>query len=156
MSARWPKSAVVRRVLPAPPTAVYDEWLDPDALVEFMCPLPARATRVECEPRIGGHFLIQMMDGDAVIQMTGEYLELDRPHRLKFTWNSDSHGGIDSVVTISLEPTGRDQTLMTIDHALPAHLVDDHQQGWNKIAERLGSRFATSSPRKAGGGWRGA
>ena len=102
-----------------------------------MCPLPARASRVECEPRIGGRFLIEMADGDRVTLLTGEYLELDRPRRLRFTWKSDSHGGFDSVVTISLEPTGRDETLMTIDHALPPDLVHDHEQGWKTIAERL-------------------
>ena len=137
MTALGPTSAVVRRVLPAPPEEVYDEWLDKDALMEFMCPLPARASRVECEPRIGGRFLIEMADGDRVTLLTGEYLELDRPRRLRFTWKSDSHGGFDSVVTISLEPTGRDETLMTIDHALPPDLVHDHEQGWKTIAERL-------------------
>ncbi len=141
MIGRRPPSAVVQRVLPAPPHVVYDEWLDTDALAEFMCPAPARATTIECEPRIGGRLLIVMVDADAVIQVTGEYLELDRPRRLKFSWKSDHHGGFDSVVTVSLEPYGREQTLMTIDHALPRHLVDDHQKGWNQIAERLAHRL---------------
>src|SRR5215813_5682208 len=30
-------TAVVRRVLPAAPDVVYDEWLDPDALADWMC-----------------------------------------------------------------------------------------------------------------------
>jgi uncharacterized protein YndB with AHSA1/START domain len=123
---------------------VFDEWLDREALLDFMCPLPARASRVECEPWVGGHFLIQMRDGDAVVELTGEYLELDRPRRLRFSWRSDSHGGFDSVVTISLEPTGSDQTLMTIDHALPPQLVGDHEQGWNKVAKSLADRLAAA------------
>jgi uncharacterized protein YndB with AHSA1/START domain len=130
-------SAVVRKMLSAPAEVAYDEWLDPDALLEFMCPLPARASKVEVEPRVGGRYLIEMVNGDAVTRLTGEYLELDRPRRLKFSWTSDSHGRFDSVVTVSFEPNGRDQTLMTIDHALPPHMVDDHQNGWNTIAEML-------------------
>jgi uncharacterized protein YndB with AHSA1/START domain len=135
-------SSIVQRVLPAPPEVVFDEWLDRDALMEFMSPDPARASRVECEPWVGGRYLIEMVNGDAVTRMTGEYLELDRPRRLRFSWRSDSHGGFDSTVTISFEPSGADQTLMTIDHALPPDLVADHEQGWNMIAERLGQRLS--------------
>jgi uncharacterized protein YndB with AHSA1/START domain len=32
---------VVRRVLPAPPHVVFDEWLDPVGMTEWMCPRPA-------------------------------------------------------------------------------------------------------------------
>ena len=37
------RAITVRRVLPAPPAVVYDEWLDPVGMVEWMCPRPARA-----------------------------------------------------------------------------------------------------------------
>ena len=46
-------SAVVHRVLPAPPIVAFDEWLDPEALAEFICPYPTRAGIVECRPRRG-------------------------------------------------------------------------------------------------------
>jgi uncharacterized protein YndB with AHSA1/START domain len=105
---------------------------------------PAHASRVECEPWVGGRYLIEMVNGDAVTRMTGEYLELDRPRRLKFSWRSDSHGGFDSVVTITLEPSRGDQTLMTIDHALPPDLVRDHEKGWNTIAGRLRAKLAAA------------
>jgi uncharacterized protein YndB with AHSA1/START domain len=131
----------VQRIVPAPPQVVYDEWLDTEALGEFMCPAPARATDIQCEPWVGGHLRIVMVDGQTVINVAGEYLELDRPHRLKFTWRSDHHGGFESVVTVSLKPHGRSETLMTIDHALPPQLVGDHQKGWNQIAERLARRL---------------
>jgi uncharacterized protein YndB with AHSA1/START domain len=142
MTDDQPKSAVVRRLLPAPSELAYDQWLDQEALMEFMCPLPARASKVEVEPWVGGRFLIEMADGEAVTRLTGEYLELERPRRLKFSWTSDSHGGFDSVVTVSFEPNGRDQTLMTIDHALPPHLLGDHEQGWDTIAGTLARRLA--------------
>ena len=74
-------SAVVHRVLPAPPIVAFDEWLDPEALAEFICPYPTRAGIVECHPRVGGRFRIDMIDHDSVVHVTGEYLALDRPHR---------------------------------------------------------------------------
>ena len=42
-------AVVVQRTLPASPDVVFDEWLDPVGMAEWMCPRPARPT-----PRIGG------------------------------------------------------------------------------------------------------
>ena len=148
MKPRSPTSAVVRRVMPAPPEDVYDQWLDPDALAEFMCPAPARSRDVQCEAWIGGRLQIVMVDGETTIKIVGEYLELDRPRRLEFTWKSDHHGGFESVVTVSFEPHGDGETLMTIEHALPPQLVGDHQQGWQQIAELLARRLQPRADRK--------
>lgn len=131
---------MVRRVLPAPPEIVYDEWLDKTALLDFMCPSPARATKVECDPQVGGKLLIVMSEGGNDVEIRGEYVELDRPNRLRFTWSH--HGVTDSLVTISLEPQGRDRTLMTIDHSqLPVDGVPDHEKGWAQIVEHLSRRL---------------
>lgn len=131
-------SAVVRRILPASPEVVYDEWLDAAALAEFICPYPTTAGTVECDPRIGGKLRIDMVDEDGVVHIIGEYLELERPHRLRFTWNSTYGGGFQSVVSVTLDPHGEAETLMTIEHAqLPPEWRDDHEQGWTQIAAQL-------------------
>ena len=101
---------------------MYDEWLDQTALAEFMCPSPdTRATIIACDPRIGGKLTIVMGDTAGDVHISGEYVTLERPRLLSFTWRHE--GGVDSVVTITFEPHGEDQTLMTIDHVqLPPHL----------------------------------
>ena len=43
----------VRRVMPAAPEAVFDEWLDPDALMDWMCPRPTHCVAVTVEPEGG-------------------------------------------------------------------------------------------------------
>jgi uncharacterized protein YndB with AHSA1/START domain len=131
-------SAIVTRVLPAPPEVVYDEWLDVDALTEFMCPSPGRPGTVECDPRVGGKLRIVMIQPDHVVNVVGEYLDLSRPRRIRFTWNSDYRGGFESVVTVNLDPHGEDETLITIEHQrLPEHVARDHEQGWSSIASKL-------------------
>jgi uncharacterized protein YndB with AHSA1/START domain len=131
-------SALVRRVLPAPPEIVYDEWLDAEALAEFITPAPARSGVVEVDPRIGGGFRIDMVDASTTVHISGEYLDLERPNLLRFTWRSDLGGGFDSVVTVSLTPHGEGETLMTIEHAmLPPDWRDDHERGWGRIAQQL-------------------
>jgi uncharacterized protein YndB with AHSA1/START domain len=46
-----------------------------------------------------------MIDPEVVINVTGEYLELDRPNRLRFTWNSELGGGFAGVVTVTSHRT---------------------------------------------------
>src|SRR5262245_31055940 len=48
------REVVVERVLPACPGAVFHEWTDAESFAEWMCPRPARATRVELDARVGG------------------------------------------------------------------------------------------------------
>jgi uncharacterized protein YndB with AHSA1/START domain len=43
-------AAFVRRVLPAPPDVVFDEWLDAEGMAEWMRPRPARAAAIVVEP----------------------------------------------------------------------------------------------------------
>jgi len=136
-------SAVVRRVLPAPPEVAYDAWLDEDALAEFMCPYPSRATKIEIEPRIGGRFFVVMTHPGHSTEITGEYLELDRPRRMRFSWSYAQ--GVDSIVTITFEAHGQDETLMTIDHTkLPREDVESHASGWSSIAEALERKLAAA------------
>jgi uncharacterized protein YndB with AHSA1/START domain len=133
--------AVVRRVLPAPPDVVFDEWLDPVGMTEWMCPQPARAVKIFLEPSIGGSLRIDIEDGGASLYVTGRFTELDRPRRLRFTWSCSDWAdpSVQSEVTVLLEDHGTGETLMTIKHEqLPSEQVDGHERGWDAVAAQLG------------------
>lgn len=133
-------TAKVERVLPAPPAEAYDAWLDEDVLRDFMCPAPAVASDVSVDPRVGGSFRFVMSFPDREKEIVGEYIALDRPDRLSFTWRHDE--GVDSVVTITFAPHGDGETLMTITHSrLPTDLVPSHTEGWGSISEKLAARL---------------
>jgi uncharacterized protein YndB with AHSA1/START domain len=141
------RAAVVRRLLPAAPDIVYDEWLDPGALADWMCPRPARCLNIESEPRLGGRLRIDIEDGGTEFWVSGEYLVLDRPGRLSFSWSCSTwpDPGLKSVVNVLLEPRENEQTLMTIEHTLlPPGLVDQHERGWTAIAQQLADELAAS------------
>jgi uncharacterized protein YndB with AHSA1/START domain len=134
--------------MPARPAEVYDEWTDAESLREWMCPRPAHAVRVECDARIGGELRFHIRDRGESLVIEGRFLELDRPQRIRFTWNCSAWEppAPDSVVTVTLEPYGGDETLMTIEHAqLPPDVVDSHERGWETIGEQLG-RAITNRP----------
>ena len=143
---REPATAVVQRVLPAPPDVVYDEWLDAEGLAEWMCPRPARPTKIELDPQVGGRLRIDIDDQGYRLQVTGTYLDLRRPHQLSFTWKCSDWPEPDheSVVTVVLRPHGDGHTLMTIRHSLlPAEVADGHRQGWGGVATQLDGRLNT-------------
>jgi uncharacterized protein YndB with AHSA1/START domain len=142
VTASEPPAVVVRRILPAAATVVYDEWLDSDALSEWMCPRPARATKIQIDPRVGGGISIDIEEGGIAFTVTGTYVELDRPRRLAFTWTcSHWDPALDSLVVVTLEPHGDGATHMTIRHDLPSQLRADHEHGWTVVAQQLDERL---------------
>ena len=132
--------AVVQRLVPAPPDVVYAEWTNPEAFREWMCPRPAIATDVAIDARPGGKLRIDIEERGHEFFVTGEYLTVDPPSTLSFTWWC-STWPIDtptSVVTVSFEARPGETTLMTIRHELlPDHLADQHETGWHAIAGQL-------------------
>jgi uncharacterized protein YndB with AHSA1/START domain len=135
----------VRRVLPAPPDVVFDEWLDPAGMTEWMCPRPARAVTISLEPRVGGWLRIDIEDSGSSLYVTGRYVELDRPRRLRFTWSCSAWADptVQSVVTVTLDQHGAGETMMTIEHELlPPEQADDHARGWTAIAAQFDEALA--------------
>ena len=140
--------AKVHRVLRAPPEVVFDEWLDPVGMTEWMCPRPARAVKIALDPVPGGVLRIDVSDSGMLFYVTGQFVELDRPRLLRFTWSCSDWADptVQSLVTVGLEPRGAAETLMTITHELlPAEQADRHSTGWTAIAgqfaETLTARF---------------
>jgi uncharacterized protein YndB with AHSA1/START domain len=147
MSDDDPSAARVQRVMPARPDYVFDAWVDPEALAEFLGPYPVKVTVLECDANVDGRLELEMSDDDGIVRISGRYLELSRPARIRFTWSSDMGGGFDSVVTVTFQPHGDAETLMTIYHApLPDALRGDHESGWTLIAWQLAHRLVLGSP----------
>jgi uncharacterized protein YndB with AHSA1/START domain len=135
------RAVTIRRVLPAPPDIVYDEWLDPVGMLDWMCPRPARAVKILLEPAVGGSLRIDIEDSGSSLYVTGIFVELDRPRRLRFTWSCSAWADpmVQSLVTVTLEGYGTDETLMTIEHEqLPPEQTGSHRRGWGTIAAQLG------------------
>ncbi|MGP4055935.1 SRPBCC family protein [Mycobacterium sp. 4D054] len=135
----------VRRVMPAEPEVVFDEWLDPVALVDWMCPRPSRCVAVTVEPHVGGRVRFDVDDSGRSVLITGQFLEIDRPNRLRFTW---THSGwadptATSIVDVAFEPHGDGATLMSVEHSLlPPEAFSDHDSGWALTVEQLAAVLA--------------
>lgn len=132
-------SLEVTRALPYPPERVFDAWLDPALLAKFMIPGPGMSVpEAQSDARVGGRFRIIMRTPDNNdLPHEGEYLAIDRPNRLQFTWNSP-YSQDDSTVTLDFEPDG-DGTQLRLHHIrFPnEESRDNHQGGWGLILDAL-------------------
>jgi uncharacterized protein YndB with AHSA1/START domain len=132
-------AVTIERVVPAPPKAVFEAWLDPEALRRFMWPEPgARVTRAESDARVGGKFLVVMHVGGRDLPHHGEYLEIERYTRLVFTWRSHLAGEGSRVTLRFTEAPGGHTKLTLVHTGLPDPEVRDmHHGGWSSILSEL-------------------
>lgn len=125
-----PVSVTVRRTIAAPAQVLFDAWLDPASVAVWLRPNKTTHSIATIDPVVGGRFQIDMHKPEMVVEHRGRYVEIDRPHRLVFTWNSPATNAQDTLVTVSfVERDGR--TEVTILHEqLPEYMANGHTSGW--------------------------
>ena len=134
----------IQRRLDAPVAEVFRWWTDPGLLSEWMTPIGTAEVQVDL--RIGGALRVVMRGEGVVIHHTGEYLEIDVPRRLTFTWHSPYTGEEGSLVTVEFEPDGDNATRLTLTHSkLPEHVAGSHEAGWGTMIDRLSDRIRANA-----------
>lgn len=127
---------------------IFPYFTDPARHVQWM------GSHADLDPVPGGRYRVQMPDG---FRAAGEFVELDPPHRLVFTWGFADEDAVkrskseqvaagngnpmpagSSRVTVTLEPED-DGTRLTLRHEhLPnEQLRDGHQTAWETYLPRL-------------------
>jgi uncharacterized protein YndB with AHSA1/START domain len=140
----------IHRRLTAPIGEVFRWWSDPELLREWMTPIGT--VDAEVDLRVGGRLRIVMKGDDRVIEHTGEYLEIEPPRRLVFTWVSPHTGGVPSLITVELSAVGDDLTDLRLVHArLPGSSAGWHRGGWDAMLDRLGLRLQQEEGFEYGG-----
>ena len=137
-------SITIKRTVRAQIEKVFDAWLDPQMLSKFIIPMEGMPEpQVENDPRVGGKFTIIMQAGDASLPHSGEYIRIDRPHSLIFTWVSD-HSIEGSQVSLNFLALNEHATEITLTQVKffnePA--MRDHEGGWTNILETLDTYLA--------------
>jgi uncharacterized protein YndB with AHSA1/START domain len=124
---------------PFPPEKVFDAWLDPKTARRFLFATPdGEMVRADIDPRVGGRFAFvdrRPEHGDVLHE--GEYLEIDRPRRLVFTFAVPQYDPGDTTVTLDFRPDS-DGCVVTLSHAgVLEDWVKQTIQGWTTILEAL-------------------
>lgn len=124
----------IERVLPATIDRVYEAWTRAELLVQWYCPNPQLALKVDADVRAGGSYVVEM--GPHVVR--GTYLEVEPPHRLVFSWQWDGSDDEPTRVEVVLSEVP-DGTRMLLSHTGFATAEDaaNHRMGWEPELDRL-------------------
>lgn len=140
-----PDSTALRleRTFDAPAQAVFDAWISGEALRRWWPAGPDWETPVaEVDPRVGGSLRLVMRNPEGEeFGGSGEYLEIDRPHRLVFTWTWDGQEGRESRQLIEVEFSDQDDgttSLVLTNRGLPDEQSKRaHRDGWQASFDNL-------------------
>ncbi len=140
---------VVRRTIAAGAEELFDAWLDPEALSEWMLPEGVSAIAPTVDARVGGKYRLIMTTGSGDVPHDGVYLTIDRPHTLAFTWNSPYTHGIETKVTVEFRSVAAGTEVVLTHELLPVGEVEGHRRGWAEAIANFDRTFGAQKRRQA-------
>ena len=158
MTARDTFDLIVKRVIRAPRQKVFDAFVKPDLVRQWMGPRGFKVTALEMEPRTGGRYRMTMQHraGDTAT-VNGTYREVTPPERIVFTWKweGEQMGALpETLVTVTFAERrgeqGAETELQLLHSGFPAREArDSHDAGWqaclNKLADFTDARGTAAS-----------
>lgn len=138
----------VTRRFDVPPERVFDAWIDPSKVREWMmAPGAGEITRMEIDARVGGKFSFVVRRRGEEIEHVGEYLEFVRPRRLVFTWSVPRYSNDSSIVNLDVATAGG-VTELTLTHE---RVLQEYgartEQGWNRILDVIAASIGSPGTR---------
>lgn len=144
------RDLVIEHTFAAPRGRVFDAWSTPEVLRRWWGAGPDwTSPDVTIDLRTGGGYRLSMSDPETggVYVVGGEYLEVDPPRRLVFTWAWETPGSptgdLTTLVTVEFHEAAEDQTTIVLTHsgfADPGQ-GDLHAEGWQACLTNLRDRI---------------
>jgi uncharacterized protein YndB with AHSA1/START domain len=131
---------------------LFDAFADPSILKDWWGPHGCSASAVAMDLRIGGKYEIVMnWPNKPNVYADGEYLAIDRPNNLQFTWTwrgseVPSMDGILTQISITFRKLTSSSTELEFTHSmLPNEKeVESHIKGWTNCLEVLDAHMMKS------------
>jgi uncharacterized protein YndB with AHSA1/START domain len=129
----------IRRRVKAGAAEIFDLWTKPDLMVRWMSPFPGAVNcKASCDLRPGGAFSLVMTSAESIREVSGTYVQIDRPRKLVFTWVGPLTKNVNTLVTLELNPDGDETELVLIHERLPTPAIHEgHTKGWGHILDHL-------------------
>ena len=124
----------------ASPETVWEFFVDPQKLMRWM------GIDAELDPQAGGIYRCNVIPGHTA---RGEFVEVDKPHRVVFTWGWDGNEEVppgSSTIEAELTPEGDRTSLRFVHRDLTAEQAASHAKGWDHYLERLKIAAAGGDP----------
>jgi len=125
----------------ASPETVWEFLVDPEKLMRW------KGINADLETQPGGIFRCEVIPGHIA---RGEYIEIDRPNKLVFTWGWDGSEDVppgSSTIEIELASDGDGTSLRFVHKDLPnAEAIASHAHGWDHYLPRLETAARGGNP----------
>jgi uncharacterized protein YndB with AHSA1/START domain len=132
-----PPSLKIVRKFDVVPEVVFDAFTKPEAMRVWW----TDDTTFDIDLRVDGRWTITRKEGDTIFEMTGEYLEINRPHRLMHTISMPEFSPNSDIITIDIKPTETGSVLTFVQtgediaselRELPDGAVSESERGWQQ------------------------
>jgi uncharacterized protein YndB with AHSA1/START domain len=129
----------IRRRVKATAEQIFDLWTRPDLMVRWLSPFPGAVDcKASCDLRPGGAFSLVMLSEGSSREVSGTYVQIDRPRKLVFTWVGPLTNDVNTLVTVELDPRGDETDLVLTHERLPTSaILEGHTRGWGNILDHL-------------------
>jgi len=138
----------ISRTLPVSAEKIFDRWLIPTFVGKWMFGEHLGNEKVvdlQNEVRPGGTYNYKIKRNGKEILQDGEYLQIDRPKRLSFSWRETAKKNVHkSKVSLSLDPKDGKTKLrlsLQIDQTLE-HYADEIKQQWSERLKALANQLS--------------
>lgn len=125
----------------ASPETVWEFLVNPEKLMRW------KGINADLDTQPGGIFRCEVIPGHVA---RGEYVEIDKPNKLVFTWGWDGNEGVppgSSTIVIELAPEGDGTSLRFVHKDLPsAEAIASHAHGWDHYLPRLETAAGGGDP----------
>jgi uncharacterized protein YndB with AHSA1/START domain len=139
MSVETTEPLVVTHRYDAAPERVFDAFLNLDVARRFLFATPTgEMIEAELEPKVGGRFVFTERRpemGD--VRHVGEYLAIDRPRRLVFSFGVPQFDPAMTTVTLEIAPAGTGSELTLTHEGVAPEWREGTAEGWAKILAGL-------------------
>lgn len=142
------RSITIKRHFKFSAERVFDAWVNPEIASKWLMMTKGSKNEYTMDARVNGLYTIARRTNDKVYIAVGQYLEVDRPRRLVFTFGMPQFVADFDLVTIDIEPR-RDGCMLTMTQSgMRPGFERSTISGWNKMFVLMDKALAPAPPAK--------
>ena len=128
----------ITRRFDAAPERVFDAWIDPGRAGRWLFTSPTSERHsTDLDVRVGGKWtIVDRRDGIDYTAL-GEYVEIDRPRRLVFTFGMPRFSPLSCTVTVEIVADGDGCILTLSQDQMARDAVEPTREGWSHMFDAL-------------------
>jgi uncharacterized protein YndB with AHSA1/START domain len=138
-------SVTVKRRFNASAERVFDAWVDLEFACKWLFTNKSSTTTYGLDVRVGGKYVITRLSRGKKYLAVDEYLEIERPRRLVFTFGMPQFAADFDTVIIEIEPDGDDCWLTLTQQGLRPGYETSTRSGWGKMFDELATAVVPSA-----------